>query len=97
MTKDENLRNGAVIPMDNINDIPRGQIISSTTETLTFRYRNWKGVVSDRTVIPLRIVVKSSEYHNDGKPCWIMTAWDVEKNAKRDFALQDIIQYYSIV
>ena len=27
----------------------------------------------------------------------IMTAWDVEKNAKRDFALQDIIQYYSIV
>ena len=69
MTKDENLRNGAVIPMDNINDIPRGQIISSTTETLTFRYRNWKGVVSDRTVIPLRIVVKSSEYNNDGKQC----------------------------
>lgn len=70
---------------------------NSTNEVLRFKYRNWKGVVSDRSVIPLRITVKSSKYHNEGKPCWIMTAWDLDKNEKRDFALHDIIQYYNII
>lgn len=70
---------------------------NSTSEVLRFRYKNYKGEVADRSVIPLRTLVKSSKYHNDGKPCWIMTAWDLDKEEKRDFALQDIIQYYSIL
>ena len=34
---------------------------------------------------------------NDGNPCWIMTAYDTEKDQIRDFALKDIIQYYDLI
>ena len=68
----------------------------NTNEYLKFRYKNWKGEVSDRTVIPITILVKSSPYHNDGKPCWIMVAYDVNKMANRDFALSGVEQYYSL-
>lgn len=70
---------------------------TSSEEVLRFRYKNYKGEIADRSVIPIRTVVKKSEYHNEGKPCWIMVAYDLDKHEKRDFALQDIIQYYSIV
>lgn len=71
--------------------------LTSSTKTLKFRYRNYKGEVGVRTVIPLRTVVKCSPYHNDGKPCWIMEAYDQDKESSRDFALADIIEYYNIL
>ena len=55
--------------------------VNSTNETLRFRYKNYKGEVADRSVIPIRIVVKNSKYHNEGKPCWIMVAFDLDKEA----------------
>lgn len=70
---------------------------TSSSELLRFRYKNWKGEISDRTVIPIRTSVLSSQYHNDGKPCWIMTAYDVDKQDTREFALKDIIEYYDIL
>lgn len=71
--------------------------VKSTEELLRFKYKNWKGEEAIRTVIPIRIVVKSSPYHNDNKPCWIMVGFDTEKEALRDFALSGIIEYYSII
>ena len=71
--------------------------ITSTPETLRFQYKNWKGEISDRSVIPIRVVVKRSIYHNDNIPCWIMVAYDQDKQAFRDFALSDILQYYDIL
>lgn len=71
--------------------------VKSTNEHLRFKYKNWKGEVADRTVIPIRTTVSSSKYHNGGKPCWIMTAYDVDKEQLRDFALKDILQYYDII
>jgi predicted DNA-binding transcriptional regulator YafY len=69
----------------------------STKQILRFRYRNWRGEVADRAVIPIRTSVGVSVYHNDGNPCWIMTAYDTEKDQIRDFALKDIIQYYDLI
>ena len=69
----------------------------STKQILRFRYRNWRGEVADRAVIPIRTSVGVSIYHNDGNPCWIMTAYDTEKDQIRDFALKDIIQYYDLI
>lgn len=69
----------------------------STQQVLRFRYRNWRGEVADRSVIPLRTSVASSRFHNGGKPCWIMTAIDVEKDEIREFKLSDIIQYYDLI
>lgn len=106
----ENLRPGSVIEINNPLDEDfnwhsyNTEIIEriryepvSTKEILRFKYRNWRGDIRDRSVIPVRTTVASSEYHNFGKPCWIMTAFDTEKNELRDFALKDILEYYDII
>ena len=69
----------------------------STTQVLRFSYRNWRGEIADRSVVPIRTSVASSRYHNGGKPCWIMTAWDNDKNDIREFKLSDIIKYYDLI
>lgn len=108
MPNEENSRNGQLIPFEspeerdwfetNTEIIERTRYEPvSTTEILRFRYKNWRGEIADRSVIPVRTTVAVSIYHNDGKPCWIMTAYDTEKNEMRDFALKDIIQYYDLI
>lgn len=59
---------------------------------LTFEYRNYKGKVSVREVITPVIHVGCSEYHNEGKPTWLMTAFDLEKKALRDYQMSDILK-----
>ena len=73
------------------------QNVNSTNQILRFKYRNYKGEISVRSVTPIRTIVKRSPYHKNGEPCWIMVAIDLDKNAIRDFALHDIIEYYSIL
>lgn len=108
MQNEENLRSGTLIPFESIEEAEwfgsQANIIErtryepiSTTEVLRFRYKNWRGEIADRSVIPVRTTVAVSIYHNDGKPCWIMTAYDTEKNELRDFALKDIIKYYDLI
>lgn len=59
-------------------------------ETLTFWYRNHRGEISQRNVTkPEKIWFGSTEWHP--KPQWLMTAWDIDKDALRDFAFKDII------
>ncbi len=55
-------------------------------------YRNWKGVVSERVIIPLEYQYKESEWHGDGKH-HILRALDVEKEESRDFLLRDMIEF----
>ncbi len=55
-------------------------------------YRNWKGVVSERVVIPLEYQHKESKWHGDGKH-HILHALDVEKGENRDFLLRDMILF----
>jgi hypothetical protein len=54
---------------------------------ITMTYRNYRGEVADRTVIPRRIWWGATDWHTE--PGWLMTAFDVEKGAERDFALAD--------
>lgn len=61
-------------------------------QPLEIRYLNYKDEQSWRKVIPLKTVYKSSEWHNDGNPTWIMEAYDLDKEANRDFCMQDILQ-----
>lgn len=58
-------------------------------EPLMLTYRNWRGEVSDRTIIPRGVWHGSTEWHPE--PQWLLTAWDAEKNADRDFALADFL------
>jgi hypothetical protein len=55
---------------------------------LTFRYRNWRGEVADRTVRPLSVWYGSTDWHPE--PQWLLKAIDVEKGVERDFAIRDI-------
>lgn len=59
---------------------------------LNFLYTNYKGETSLRSVVTPQLEYTTSEYHNDGKPCWLMLAWDLDKDDWRSF---DILQIHS--
>lgn len=59
-------------------------------KALVFEYKNYKGETAIRKVYPEDIWFGSNDYHT--KPQWLMTAWDLEKKAWRDFAIEDIIR-----
>jgi hypothetical protein len=55
---------------------------------LVFSYRNWRGEVSERRVIPIRVWFGATEWHPE--PQWFLNANDLDKGETRDFALRDI-------
>ena len=55
---------------------------------VTFTYRNYRGEVSTRTVIPIHIAWGANEWHPEQQ--WLLYALDTEKNAPRFFAMKDI-------
>lgn len=50
-------------------------------------YTNYRGEVSTRRIIPHRPYFGATEHHPE--PQWILSAYDLEKGAVRDFALKD--------
>lgn len=50
-------------------------------------YTNHRGITDKRTIIPGMMWFGSTEWHPE--PQWLIKAWDVEKQAERDFALKD--------
>ena len=61
--------------------------MSDAQMPITMTYRNYRGEVADRTVLPKRVWWGSTDWHPE--PGWLMTAYDTEKGADRDFALAD--------
>jgi len=51
-------------------------------------YTNYRGETARRCIIPIRMWWGKTEWHQEEQ--WMLTAWDVEKNAGRDFAWQDM-------
>lgn len=58
---------------------------------LKFKYVNYRGEVSWRTVLNPEIYWGNSEYHK--KFQWMLSAWDTEKDAVRHFAVKDILEF----
>ena len=58
------------------------------TNVVTFTYKNWKGNISERKVIPEKIYFGSTEFHKEEQ--WLLSAYDCDKADYRDFAMQDI-------
>jgi predicted DNA-binding transcriptional regulator YafY len=50
-------------------------------------YRNHRGEVATRRILPWRVYWGATEYHPTAQ--WLLECWDVEKGAKRTFALAD--------
>jgi predicted DNA-binding transcriptional regulator YafY len=55
---------------------------------LIFVYRNHRGVVSTRRVVPAGVWYGSSAWHTTEQ--WFLSAYDLDKAALRDFAFSDI-------
>lgn len=62
-------------------------------KALKFEYKNWKGKVGIRRVMPKKIWYGSTKWHPDEG--WLLKAHDLDKDAERDFAVMDIIKFIS--
>lgn len=58
---------------------------------VTFAYRNWKGEVSVRRVVPMQMYFGSTPFHKEGQ--WLLPAYDLDKKEWRTFALKDIREW----
>jgi predicted DNA-binding transcriptional regulator YafY len=58
---------------------------------LKFEYINWEGKKGVRAVKPLEIWFGKTEWHPEDQ--WLLRAWDIEKDAERNFALKDILRF----
>ncbi len=56
-------------------------------EPARITYTNYRGETDERIITPQRVWYGSTDWHP--KPQWLLTAFDHEKQAKRDFALKD--------
>ncbi|MDR6431282.1 hypothetical protein [Brucella pseudogrignonensis] len=56
-------------------------------EPIKISYTNYRGENSIRTITPIKPWYGSTEWHPE--PQWLLTAFDHEKQANRDFALKD--------
>ncbi|PZQ86048.1 MAG: hypothetical protein DI549_00630 [Ancylobacter novellus] len=55
---------------------------------LYFTYRNWRGEVSERSVVPLYVWHGATEWHPEAQ--WLLHAFDASKRQDRDFAMADM-------
>jgi hypothetical protein len=55
------------------------------------KYKNWKGEIKVRKIIPLFIHYGCTEYHIEDQ--WLMDVWDEDKDAPRTYAMMDIIEF----
>ena len=60
-------------------------------EVVKILYTNWKSETRYRTIKPISIEFKSTEWHKEEQ--WILNAVDIEKNAIRNFAVKDIKEW----
>lgn len=61
------------------------------SEPLVFLYRNYRGETATRRVEPRRVHHGSTEQHPE--PQWLLTAFCLDRQAERDFALKDVLAW----
>ena len=64
---------------------------SKQREQATILYKNWRGETAERHIIPLRVWFGGTEWHKESQ--WLLRAKDMDKDAERDFALKDILEW----
>ena len=55
------------------------------------KYKNWKGEIGIRTIIPFKIFYGRTTFHTDDQ--WLLAVWDIDKQDSRTYALTDIIEF----
>lgn len=65
--------------------------MTDDSSVVTIRYRNYKGVVAIRRIRPIRLWFGTTDWHST--PQWLLEAVDIDKDALRDFALRDVLEF----
>ena len=60
--------------------------------SIEFIYKNYKGVVAERHVVPKNIFYGGSDYHSGQGDKLFLSAYDLEKETTRHFLIEDIIE-----
>ena len=60
---------------------------ADTIESIHVNYTNYKGVTKKRHIRPIKIWQGSTEWHPE--ECFLMTAYDIDKESNRDFKVLD--------
>lgn len=61
-------------------------------KVVTIVYTNYNGNTGVRQVIPKEIFFGHNEWHKEDQ--WLMSAYDLQKEAERTFALKDVKAWY---
>lgn len=64
------------------------QTLSKEKDIVKIVYTNYRGEKAERLIKPVSIWFGSTEWHADEQ--WLLHAFDIEKDAERDFAMKDI-------
>ncbi len=62
-----------------------------TEQKVKILYTNWKGETAYRNIIPKSIEFKSTQWYKQEQ--WILNAYDMDKQADRGFAINDIKEW----
>lgn len=62
--------------------------MAERNDALWIDYTNWRGERGVRQIRPCDLTWGSNTYHRE--PQWLLRAWDVERQAIREFAFRDI-------
>lgn len=61
--------------------------LQDTGIVLRVVYKNWRGEVSERKIVPKTAWFGSTQWHPE--PQWILDAFDLDRQAERSFAMRD--------
>jgi hypothetical protein magn03005560 len=61
-------------------------------QIITMVYTNYKGKTAVRRVLPKEIFFGHTDWHSEEQ--WLMTAYDIDKEADRTFAMKDIKAWF---
>ena len=60
--------------------------------SIKFIYKNYKGVIAERHVVPKNIFYGGSDYHSGQGDKLFLSAYDLEKEITRHFLIEDIVE-----
>ena len=60
-------------------------------QVIKVEYTNWRGESAIRTIVPINLKWRSTEWHP--KAQWLLKVWDVDRNDYREYALKDITKF----
>jgi hypothetical protein len=80
------------LPVCNEIVLPGGGVCNlPVPQEVRILYKNWKGEIAWRRILPLHIAFESTEWHPARQ--WILHAHDLDKDAPRGFAVADILRW----